>query len=155
MTQLAVTTLRHRWGILMLLGGVERSDPAKSICFDREANIAGREAGLIDPTWAVSLRQTDNRFVWREAEDYASELPPLKTDIGGFQEDFRRNLRECTELSESEAKAIAGVMSAEDVQKSNESELDVDALEALGYVEDFRESRLKDLYRRMTWGPTG
>lgn len=123
----------------MLLGGVERSDPAKSICFDREANVAGREAGIIEnPTWRmVSLRQTDNRFVWREAEDYASELYLLsKTDIGGFQEDSPEEISESVRsFLESEAKAIAGVMSAEDVQKSNESELDVDALEALGYVE--------------------
>ena len=28
----------------MMLGGVKRSAPARSICFDREANIAGREA---------------------------------------------------------------------------------------------------------------
>ena len=123
----------------MLLGGVERNEPARSICFDREANIAGREAGLIEnPTWRmVSLRQNDNRFVWREADTYASELYLLsKTDWGGFQEDPPEELSDSVRsFLESEAKAIAGVMSAEDVQKSNESELDVDALEALGYVE--------------------
>jgi arylsulfatase A-like enzyme len=121
-----------------MFGGAVRPVPmARSICFDREANIEGREQGLIDrPTWRmVAIRTATGRYVEREAEGFApalyrhdsdpDEAEPIQPE--GAENDFLH----------AQAQAVLEGMSAEDLERSS-TELDDatrESLEALGYMD--------------------
>jgi hypothetical protein len=117
--------------------GPTRTPPiARSICFDREANIQGREKGLMDrPTWRmVALRTQTSRFVWREDENFESVLFEHSTDKDEIHPvDLEPELEAHLAL---QARSILMEMSTEQIENSNHtSGLDTEMLEALGYID--------------------
>ena len=110
---------------------------ARSMCFDREANLRGRERGEIDrPTWRmVAIRGPDSRFVYREAPGtgevfYDLAADPLEREPAALDPALAETLRGI-------ARGLLDHMDAEDVQRSG-ADLDpatAAKLKALGYVE--------------------
>lgn len=110
---------------------------ARSLCFDREANLQGRARGeLSQPQYRmVALRSAAQRYVWREAAGFGAALYDLTADPEelrpvGAPEDVVGPLR-------AEAERLVGGMKADAVERSG-AELDPETrerLEALGYMQ--------------------
>ena len=107
---------------------------ARSLTFDRPANVAARAAGQIDaPRWRmVSLRTTAGRYLLREAPNtgeawYDLALAPDESVTGPAPEDLGPALRAAAEaLLRGEAKPAV-----EDLDPAT-----ADRLKALGYVDE-------------------
>ncbi len=117
---------------------------ARGLCFDRPANQAARQAGLItDPTWRLaSLRAPTSLFVRRESPDHPDEYYDMEADPTQEVCALEAQLQDPAGgqlmgmLAEQSDRLLQG-MSTEMVERSNQelsSEAE-DALRALGYID--------------------
>ena len=82
----------------------------------------------------VALRTESSRFVWREAEEYESVLFEHATDKDELHPVHMEPALE--EHLAQQARSLLTEMSAEQMENANnESELDTEMLEALGYID--------------------
>ncbi len=117
---------------------------ARGLCFDRPANLAAREAGIIvEPTFRLaSLRAPTSLFVRRESPDYPDEYYDMSEDPSQEISELEARLQDpdgaqLMGLLAEQADRLMGGMSTEMVERSTQelSSDAEDALRALGYIE--------------------
>ncbi len=123
--------------VLAAIGGGRCRPHARSICFDRQANVRARQRGEIErPVFRmVSLRGQSSRFVWREAPGYGEAFYDLTTDPAETTPTHTDDY--ILDTLRAEAERIANVMSADDMERTNQ-ELDAETqqkLAELGYMD--------------------
>jgi len=113
---------------------------ARSMIFDREANIAARETDpTAKPQWRMAgLRSPETLFIYRDSEDYLNALYEVENQekdiIGFWHEDDEKS--GALDILEDKARGLVED-GAEGAERSSQelSEEDRAMLEALGYVE--------------------
>ncbi len=117
---------------------------ARGLCFDRPANVAAREQGLLDkPTWRLaSLRARESLYVHRESPEHPDEYYDMTVDPAQSTDQLEIQLQDpqgaqLMGLLQKQAADLAGGMASELVERSNAETSDemTDALRALGYLD--------------------